>query len=43
MRKASKQPFTRQDGEDDILEKFRNETLPDLQAKKMAELAMIAL
>ncbi len=43
MRKASKQPFTRQDGGDDILENFRNEILPYLQAKKMAELAMIAL
>jgi hypothetical protein len=43
MRKASKQPVTRPDGGDDILEKFRNEFLPYLQAKKMAELAMIAL
>jgi len=43
MRKASEQPFTRQDGGDDILENFRKEILPYLQAKKMAELAMIAL
>jgi hypothetical protein len=43
MRKASEQPFTRQDGGDKILENFRNEILPYLQAKKMAELAMIAL